>query len=215
MSLLREQTRRDSVHRGDVIAHELVLRHRGRIGVGSGVKGNDGVRLSSEPLFDHRAQSLGRGWGQQLRALVGDGAEQQFRGVLLSCRDGLGRVSWQNPAVDHWAQPIGREFAANMRRDLRGRRVAKRRDRGRAKFGDQLLAPLPGGGKGVCGPRGAEYPAAFDDRAAKQSLRERRRHGIANVCPPGRLAKDRGPLRITAERGDIRLHPAQRGLLVQ
>ena len=33
--------------------------------------------------------------------------------------------------------------------------------------------------------------------------------------PPGRLAKDRDPLGITAKRGYIRLHPAQRRLLVQ
>jgi hypothetical protein len=61
-----------------------------------------------------------RGWGQQLRALVGDGAEQQFRGVLLSCRDGLGRVSLSAPSTAALRDTpaaqitahIGRKFAA-------------------------------------------------------------------------------------------------------
>ena len=65
------------------------------------------------------------------------------------------------------------------------------------------------------GPAVPNICAAFDDRAAKQSLRERGCHGIADVCSPGRLAKDRDPLGVTAKRGDIRLDPAQRGLLVQ
>src|SRR5690349_13276696 len=52
-----------------------------------------------------------------------------------------------NPSINHRAKSIGRighEVTADMRNDLRSRHIAKR-DRGRPKFGDQLLAAFLGG----------------------------------------------------------------------
>ena len=57
--------------------------------------------------------------------------------------------------------------------------------------------------------------AAFADRAGHQASRERRRHQRADGNRPRRFAGDGHPRRISAERGDVLLHPPQRGHLVE
>jgi hypothetical protein len=107
----RQQPGGDPVPRSTEIAQDLILRYRGCLGVGEGAEGRDGVCLRSEEALRHRAHPVGRARRQELRALVGCGAQHQFDAILLSCRDGLGRVSWQDPSVDRRTKPISPEVA--------------------------------------------------------------------------------------------------------
>src|SRR5580704_17925914 len=62
---------------------------------------------------------------------------------------------------------------------------------------------------------GIDTRAALEDRALKESARDRRDHECANAHPAGRLAEDRHAPRVATKARDVALDPAQGRDLVQ
>ena len=63
--------------------------------------------------------------------------------------------------------------------------------------------------------RSEQARTALRDRACKQSLRQRRAHQAGHRDGTSRLPDDRHLTRISAECGDVLLHPAQRSDLIE
>ncbi|CCK14529.1 hypothetical protein BN136_539 [Cronobacter universalis NCTC 9529] len=57
--------------------------------------------------------------------------------------------------------------------------------------------------------------AALDNRFMEQPFRERRGHQRQHAARPGGFAKERDVVTVTAKGGDVILHPAQRGDLIE
>jgi hypothetical protein len=57
--------------------------------------------------------------------------------------------------------------------------------------------------------------AALDHRACEQAASRRRREVCAHRPAARRLPRDRDVVAVTAERGDVAVHPSERGLLVE
>ena len=122
------------------------------------------------------------------------------------------RLIGEEPAVDHrievaaaqvGQQRVGGDLTETP--ELVGVSLAADRYRERLRVG------------GACGHSRLmlRAPAALADGPTEEPAAAGRHHVETDVLGAGRLAEDRDALRVAAERLDVRLHPLQRGLLVE